>query len=329
MFPHQIANAPVQLRPMTPPMGYHFTTGAPGMTVTSSTPAAPAPRLTASIPQPRAQTLWDEDCELGSEACKRPNFEWHNHGLAVWTRGEDGQPVRVFFPLHQVDMVFQRETAKVGCPMDPTVGDYSVGGFFKKLGRGLKKFHNVVTFKGLRKKIGRGIRKTLNKSKFGRGLVKAANKIHSVAQKVKKVGVKIIRSKPFRAALAVAGTAFPVIAPGVAALEAAQQIADRVEKAKRIAQRVAQGLENPRRAAGIIAEGARAAGIAGQAFDSARAGHRDGMEMMGAIRHLAERGTAHPVGRIASAAVRASPLTAKARRRARVLRRRRRAHARA
>lgn len=315
MMPHEIANAPI-IPGITPPLG------PPGGY------SSPGPQLIARMPYPTAEvpTQWDDDCEAGSEACQRQGFEWHPHGLAVWTRDQQGTPQRVFFPLHQVDMVYQRETAKVGCPLGETVGDYSVGGFFKKLGKGLKKFHNIVTLKGVRKAIGKGIRKTLNKSKFGRGLVKAANKIHDVAQKVKKVGVKIIRSKPFRAALAIAGTAFPVIAPGVAALEAGQQIADRIEKAKKIAQRVARGLTHPKEAAGIIAEGARAAGIAGMAFDAAKRGERDGMEMMGAIKKIA--GPNIQAGaRVAAAA--ASPALAKAKRRARMHARRRRAHARA
>lgn len=317
MMPHQIANRPLFIPGITPPQ----------MTYVGA-PAEPAPRLIAQMdyaPPPALVADWDEDCEDGAAACARPGFEWHAHGLAVWVRAENGTPVRIFFPLPQVDIVYQRETARVGCPLDPTVGDYSVGGFFKKLGKGLKKFHDIATLKFARKAIGKGIKKVMSKSKFGRALWKAGDKIYKVAQKVKEVGKKIIRSKPFRAALAIAGTAFPVIAPGVAALEAAQQIMDRVEKAKKIAQKVKAGLEHPGRAASIIAEGARAAGIAGQALDAAKAGSRDGAELMGAMKHI-DRLSDSPIGRIAR---RATPALTKAATRARVVARRKRAHARA
>lgn len=258
MLPHQIANSP---------------------------PVRLIPGISPPLPRARGAMVGapDEETELGARACARNGFEWHQNGLSIWVSDSRGAPTRVFFPLHRVDLTFQREAARVGCPLGPTVGDFSVGGFFKKIGRGIKRASRRV--KSAKRRIDRAVRRAAGKTKFTRALWKAGDKLHRTAKKIGRVGKKIVRSKAFRAGLAGAAMAFPAIAPGVAALEAAQQIADRVEKAKRLAKTAARAINNPKRAGQIIA-GRAAAEIAGRAFEAAERGDAQGMEMVGAFRAL-------------------------------------------
>lgn len=313
MFPHQIANAPLRRLTVSARMAMPGTVLPPSFLpprglVPGISPPQPgagfvpqtfmSPQTLSQVSAVSAPTSPLEDEDLGHKiatATGSGGFEWHQNGLSVWTTAPDGQAVRVFFPLHQIDLVFQRETARVGCPLGQTVGDFSVGGLFKKIGRGLKKFHNIITFKKLRQKAGRAIKKQLEKSKFGRGLLKAGKAIHGVAKKVASVGKKviqiggkIIRSKPFRAILGAAAVAFPAIAPGVVALEAAQQVMDRVEKAKKTAQNIARGIRNPGDALALAA-GKRAEATMTAALKGAERHEADGMEMAGALHAIQQR----------------------------------------
>lgn len=258
MNPHEIANGQAPIPGISPAM------------------IAVPPQAMVDVVGPNPH---DEDEVMGHEAATRPEFEWTSQGLAVWARGNNGERVRVHFPLHQIDLVFQRETARVGCPLGPTVGDYSVGGLFKKIGRGIKKAARTVT---------RPVTKTLSKSKFGRGILSAGDRILKTAGKVAK-GVKtVVRSKAFRGVLAGAAVAFPAIAPGVAALEAAQQVMDRVEKGKKAVEKIAKGVDKA--AATLTKKKAdESAEIMATAFENAQKGDRDAMEMVGAWNEVVKR----------------------------------------
>lgn len=227
------------------------------------------------------------DFNVGAAELTRPGFEWSEQGLSIWANNAHGQPVRVTLPLHRVVAVFEAECHGQGCPLEKTVGDMSVGGFFSKIGRSFKKFKRKV----MRSGIGR-----------------AFKKVHSIARKVAKVASKVVRSKVFRGIAAGLAVAFPVLAPGVMALEAANAIANKVEKAKGAAKAIKRGIRGKKgrsRARRTVSEGRQAAGAVKRALQMAERGSVGGRQFAGAwaaIRARRRSASRRPSSRVANMA---------------------------
>ena len=84
------------------------------------------------------------DFAVGAAALASPGMQWTNQGLRVQVYDRQGNAVRVCLPAAQVMAIYERECAKGGFDLPATVGDFSVGGFFKKIGRRLKKISRKI-----------------------------------------------------------------------------------------------------------------------------------------------------------------------------------------
>jgi len=144
------------------------------------------------------------------QTLRRAGWTWTEKGLLVNIATDEGS-YRVHVPLHHVEIIFDDATHSVGCPLDYSVGaPGTVGGFFKRIGRGLKKFG---------KKIGKGLKKA----------------VHAVS----KVAKAIVTSPIVRAGLAAVATAFPIAAPLAAGVETAARVIKAVDKGAKAAKQIA------------------------------------------------------------------------------------------
>lgn len=113
-------------------------------------------------------------------------WDWRADGV-VFHLVQDGRPLQWFIPISYVRMIFGRELAKVGCPLEPEVnGPPTVAGFFGSLGRSLRRASRSIK---------RKVRNT------GRSLKRAARTVSRGAKSaVKRVVPKSIRKGISRAA---------------------------------------------------------------------------------------------------------------------------------
>jgi hypothetical protein len=70
-------------------------------------------------------------------------WDWTDEG-AVITLVVDGAVAQWLIPLGHVRVEFGRELARVGCPLQPSVGDPSVGGFFDSISSAVKSASRAV-----------------------------------------------------------------------------------------------------------------------------------------------------------------------------------------
>ncbi len=147
----------------------------------------------------------------------------------------NGQVYRVAVPVQRVNNAFASELKSVGCPL-ATCGvgaPLTVGGFFKKLKRAVRKASQKV-----RKAIPKGIRK-------------AAKRVWRAASKVVQKALKITRSlvqSPILKGLLIAASAIPgaavVTAPALVAVQAADSIDRAVSKGEKAAKAISNGVKS-------------------------------------------------------------------------------------
>lgn len=122
-------------------------------------------------------------------------WDWRENGV-VFHFVADGQPGAWFIPLAHVRMVFGKELAAVGCPLQPHVGDPpTVSGFFSSIKRAARSVSRGV------KKAARGVSRTAKRA--ARGASRAAKKtykrvvpkaIRKAARKVQKTALKAYKA---------------------------------------------------------------------------------------------------------------------------------------
>jgi len=143
---------------------------------------------------------------------------------------------------------------------------HSVGGFFKSV-----------------KKLGNKVKSKISRTgAIGRSAVGIFNRAEQIAGKVGKTVVAVGRSPYFRAGLAAAATAFPVLAPAAVAVETANRIYDQIEKGKQAAEMVARGARD----VGTLMtakNGAEKAAAVGSMMKLAQKGDPRAMRFMGAV----------------------------------------------
>lgn len=228
----------------------------------------------------------------------RKGWTWRNHGLSVRVRARGRNPrtrkhVNVHIPSRNVRRIFERSMASVGCPLCPGIGaagepDYTVGGFFKSIGKAFKGIKKVVTAPT------RFVHKKMRESKSGffRGIAKGIDKVKSVAKKVGEVAKKVVRSKVFRGIVAAAAVAFPVLAPAAAVLETVQQVMDRVDKAKAVAKSLESGKAPSPGDLATLAAGTKAEKGVGDMMALAKKGDKKAQEFMGGVVNLTDKARA-------------------------------------
>ena len=194
---------------------------------------------------------------------KELGWQWRSNGVELWARVE-GRLLRVFVPLSRVWLTFANELGAAGCPMEPAVGAcYSVGGFFRRIKRAVK----------------RGGRRAR------RAVRRATRKVRRTAKRYGGQALRIARSKYVRGGLAAASFAVPALAPAAAGLEAAHRALSHYEAGRRAAQRIKRGLRSPGDGARMARAIAIRRGTRG-IIRRARAGDQRAMQWMGAFRNL-------------------------------------------
>ena len=221
---------------------------------------------------------------------RRSDWQWSSKGLSVLV---DGQ--RVFFPAKKVIEIFDQSLSENGIPPEYSVGSASsVGGFFKKLRRGIKKAARKARNK---------VRK-ITRSKLVRGIARGVKKVGRIAKKV-------VTHPAFRAGFAAVATAFPVLAPAAAGLEVASRVVKKIEDGKKAAGQILKGAKGAQRAlAGRkVQEARKAQRMQRRITERAKRGDRAAQRALGGIlgarvasraakrADLRARGVAVPQGR--------------------------------
>lgn len=166
----------------------------------------------------------------------------------------------VHLPLQKVLQIFDQCLAQYGVGAAYRVGScLSVGGFFKKLGRGLKK---------------------ITKGKVFRGVTKAIKKVGTVVKNV-------VTHPAFRAGFAAIATAFPILAPAAAGLEIASRVINKIDKGAKAAKSVIGAVKGGRRPSsrdlGAVLEGRTAQKGIRRIASRAKQGDPRSKRAMGAI----------------------------------------------
>lgn len=190
-------------------------------------------------------------------------WQWRSNGVELWVRVDD-RLLRVFVPLTRVWLTFSDELGAAGCPMEPAVGAcYTVGGFFKRLKRAVK----------------RGGRRAR------RAVRRATRKVKRTAKRYGSKALRAARSRYVRGGLAAASFAVPALAPAAAGLEAAHRALQHYEDGRRAAERIKRRLRRPGDAARVARAIAIRRGTRG-IIRRARSGDRRALQWMGAFRSL-------------------------------------------
>lgn len=153
----------------------------------------------------------------------REGWRWCRHGLVVEYMGK-----RVLLPLPVLVRIVEAHMQAEGLPDGAcSVGAcYSVGGLLNKVRRGVTRAKVVPKF----------ARKALD-GKLARSIAKAGDTMGNVA--------KTVATHPaFRAGMAAAATAFPVLAPAAVGLEVAARVVKKVEDGKAAALEIKRGVNN-------------------------------------------------------------------------------------
>lgn len=216
-------------------------------------------------------------------------FKWHENG-AVVTVTVDGHRQKVFIPLNRLTVEFGDALARVGCPLLPAVGaePYSVGGFFSRIKRAVKKGARAV--KGAAKKaavvkkiVPKAIRRRASRiTAAARRYVK--RKVVPYARKFK----RFMHKSPIARYGAMAMTAVPFTAPAGASLMAAQRTMDLIEKGQRAARMVQRGIKRPADIRAMAVAQAQQRGVA-QLGQLARQGNPQAQQFYGALQTYAQR----------------------------------------
>lgn len=199
---------------------------------------------------------------------QRANWTWTPNGLLVSIRTKGGGRQRVLMPIQSVDLIFGSEMQRAGVGAAYGVGacEYTVAGFFKKLGRGIKRLGRKVVPKVVRR---------------------AAKKVGRVAKKIAK-GVKSVVTHPvFRAGFAAISTAFPVLAPAAAGLEVASRVMKTVDKGRKAAKAIGRGVKTVRNLTRVRKATKARRGVASM-IKLARRGDPRAQRTMGALTAIAK-----------------------------------------
>ncbi len=203
-----------------------------------------------------------------------------------WRWAEDGAHIRVstkdrgvwdvFVPVSSMHIVFSREMARAGCPMEPAVGGcHSAVGLFGGLKKAARKAKRRArrAIRKARRRVTRGARRYANIATLGQ------------ARRLK----RLARSKLLRRGLMVASLAVPALAPAAAALEAANRIYDQVKAGRNAAAQIQRGFSNPQTIAAMAAGRRAEQGLAG-VVRAARGGNRNAQQLIGGLQRLGRGG---------------------------------------
>lgn len=183
---------------------------------------------------------------------QRAGFRWSQAGLEVCVQA-NGKSMRVLFPVHQIEVIFDRELRAEGASLPPSLGaPGSVGGFFQRVSVGAYSDDHPSLSVGRSRasKARRKTRRQARRKKFFRGVSRGFKAVTKVAKKV-------VTSPVFRAAFSAVAAAVPVLAPAAAGLEVASRVLKKVDKAKRAAKAILAGRNTAQNRA-IVTSGARA-----------------------------------------------------------------------
>lgn len=177
----------------------------------------------------------------------RIGWTWTSAGLEVQV-SLDGRPFTILLPLADVEIVFRRELAAVGCPMSPQVGaPGTTSGFLATVGATIVRGDPPAVGRSKRK-ARRARKRERDPAKWDRKLKRRARRrkafrgIANAAKQVGKIAGKVVKNPAFQAAFGAVATAFPVLAPAAAGLAVATRVVDKVAKGKRAAQKLARGV---------------------------------------------------------------------------------------
>lgn len=151
---------------------------------------------------------------------RHPGWRWTPHGVQIATGGK-----RMLVPLPMVVNIYAGCLHEEGLPDEgASVGAVaSVGGFFKKISRKLKKTARKIAPDWAERKA--------------KALVKAAKKVGNVAK-------NIVTHPAFRAGMAGLSMAFPALAPAAVGLEVASRVVKKVEAGAAAAKQIKKGVKS-------------------------------------------------------------------------------------
>lgn len=192
---------------------------------------------------------------------RRPGWVWTPKGLKVKVGRKN-----VYFPLQKVLRIFDDCMARYGVGAAYRVGScHTAVGFFKKISRGVKKAVSSVK----------------------KAVSPAIKKVTEVAKKVATPIKKVITHPAFRAGLGAAATAFPVLAPAVAGVEAANMVIGKIEAGKKMAKSIKKDLNLGKKPSkeklGKVLEGRTAQKGVQRLAERAKGGDRKAARAMGGV----------------------------------------------
>jgi hypothetical protein len=187
-------------------------------------------------------------------------WQWDRAGRNLWANitTNNGQLVRVGFPLGQVALTFDEELGRCGIVEPAQVGDYeSVDGFLSRVRRvakravkRVKQAPHAYTRAATRGFVPRAVfRRVAPKAlqRTQRRLERAAISAQRRAERTgKKYGMAAARSKTLGAGLGAAAVAFPAVGgPALGAWTAANRAVKIYDQAQAARQAIQRGVRNP------------------------------------------------------------------------------------
>lgn len=210
-------------------------------------------------------------------------------GGAIVRAVVSGERYAVFVPLHRIKLEFAKELDRVDVSMGPAVGAPSVGGLFSSLKKAYKSATRSIKRvlpKAVRRSIGR-VEKIANK---------VARKTHQIATTAARAGKAVITSPYFRAGMAAAAFAVPALAPGVLALEAANQYVKRAETVANAVKKLDRGIGTAIDLA-TKRQGDQLKKGFGAILQRASGGDKKAQQFVGAMRAIQAKAQSGPGGR--------------------------------